>query len=130
MTWLVLLWSLQAGYLPLQEIHVAQEYGYVQNWVAPTNATEVTMGVKATLFDHLEVGGFVKSYQAFEGVGFAAFRFDYGIHADIVWGPLTVGIMHECDHGLQLPFTQNLRLGSMQMAQTEVYVRFESKISF
>ena len=73
MTWLALVWALQIGYVPMQQVDVwGPQWG---NWHVPESATEVTMEAAVVLFDHVEIGGMLKSYQTPTGPGaFMPFR--------------------------------------------------------
>ena len=128
MTWLALIWALQLGYVPMQQVMV----GGWSEWQAPAYATEATMEAGVVLFDHLEIGGMVKSYQSpMSWDNWKPFRMDYSIHADVVFktetSALRVGIMHECDHSITLGFFQSPPV-PLAMAQTEVYLRFEQRL--
>jgi hypothetical protein len=132
MTWLALVWALQIGYVPMQQVDVwGPQWG---NWHVPESATEVTMEAAVVLFDHVEIGGMLKSYQTPTGPGaFMPFRMDYGIHADIVFknetSSVRLGIMHECDHSITLGFFLPPP-SPLAMAQTEMYLRFEQRLAF
>jgi hypothetical protein len=130
MQWLTLWFALQTG-LVSQTMVIDSSY-----WSTPDNSLEVTMEVKALVLEHLEIAGFLNSWQAPDfsagitnGI-FDPFRIDYGVSASIVWGGLKVGVTHECDH----PVTQAVHGAStgpyFGLTSTELFVRFEAKIDF
>jgi len=129
MNWLTLIWALQLGYMPLQQVMVDSAM-----WQAPSNATDATMEATVVLFDHIELGGLIRSYQTpGEWDNWMPYRMDYGIHADIVFrtetSALRFGIGHECDHSITLGNFPSPPV-PLAMAATEVYVRFEQRLHF
>jgi hypothetical protein len=129
MSWLTLIWALQLGYMPLQQVMVGPCM-----WQSPQGATEATMESAIVLFDHIELGGSLHSYQTPMSNGsFMPYRIDYGIHADIVFktetSALKFGISHECDHSITLGEFPSPPV-PLAMASTEVYIRFEQKVQF
>ncbi len=124
-SWLVLYFALQAG-LVSQTMTIND-----QTWQTPPNTLEATMEAKAVLFDHLELGGFMRSWQmpqsAFQ---WSPFRIDYGVEAALFWGPLRVGVRHECEH----PVSDFLDGGVLAVPPngnvTELFVRFAARVQF
>ena len=130
MQWLTLWFALQSG-LFSQTMRIAPiNQGYI-GWSTPPNTIEATMEARVLLFEHIELAGFMRSYQVPADItSFAPFRIDYGASASIIYGPLRIGVKHECDHPVSQVGSISLTDSVFASQSTSLFIRFESKINF
>lgn len=131
MNWLVMFFALQGGMIT-QETSLASRDGLqLLQWRTAPNTMEATFDIRAVAFDHIAVGGFIRSYQAPESLtSFNPFRIDYGVSASLFWGPLSVGVVHECNHQVRRIDERSILDTSLSGGRTECFIRLESKLQF
>ena len=87
-------WFLSLGLVPLQEDCVNGNKVSIN-----TVSTVAEIGVSATMWDRLTVGGSVENYQLFSTGYYTPYRVDYKFFATFtVQKGVTLNFMHECDH--------------------------------
>ena len=98
MTWLVLSWYLIAG-LTFNDQMILPAGKAPIVWSSPPGSYETTIGGDFIIAEHLYVGGFVRSYETHgSGILFRPYRVDYGASVRVDFGPVRIGLTHECDH--------------------------------
>ena len=128
MPWLVMFFALQSG-LIAQDWSIVGDGGAI-HWQTAPNTLEATLDVRAVAFDHLELRGFVESYQFPSGGQapfFTPYRIDYGMSVSLIWGPVRVGATHSCFHPVGSPGIGSPAIWS---DSSELFVRLETKVNF
>lgn len=121
MSWLIISWFLTVGFMP-QNTEVFS-VGETTIYTDHPNAMYQTIGLEALAFDHLRIWSDIRTYEhTTNGYQYYPFRSDYQIGLDLLAGPVTIGVKHECDH--PVIWNQAQDLGYLNM-QTEVFVRIK-----
>lgn len=106
----------------------------VYAWSTPANTVELSLEPRFVFFDHLELGGSIRSYQYPTGNGleFNPVEINYEVHAKIFAGPFSVTASHYCDHSLRLSATDVAQpaTAGFTVAETSVTFQFQAKVQF
>jgi hypothetical protein len=127
MSWLIVAWYLTLGIVPKQS-----ETIYEQADVAVVKLLETAyvaeLGVNAEAFKCLRLYGSAEIYEYHgSGLSFLPYRGDFKIGAALFFGPIEIGIDHECDHGIV--FT-NQWLDKYGSSETRITVTIKGKTEF
>ena len=127
MSWLVLSWFLTFGYLPQSQEAIATTTDRVE-WLDNSGAFYQTIGLSATAFDHIRLYTELQTYDRMGSINqWFPYRSDYIIGLDLLAGPVTIGVRHECDHPVIWSMDQEYGYIS---GITEIYVKIEGKTSW
>jgi len=128
MQWLALSWALTVGFLPMQTDGIVRDDGAVAI-SAPENALAATFELDAVAWDHFRAWGKMRSYEefSFSHLYMVPWRIDYSIGAEVFYGPIALGVWHECDHGVD----SHLRARPWySRGTTEVYVSIRGTVEY
>ena len=127
MTWLILLWSLSVGYIPLDSKAVVNpDVGQLTSF--HTNAISTELSVTAEVLKHLRFFAGVETLAIPQSyTSYVPFEAYYTIGASLYTKNLELGIKHECDHGVESSVTSLPWYGSNS---TEVYLKLTAQSSF
>ena len=126
MNWLILLYFLELGFSPLYSSYNSlpvDSFG-IEN----TNIFYVNLDVEVEIFDHLFIGGAVKTYtQNDDGVSLYPFEANYLFKAGLRFNNLELGFKHFCLHPVR-PYEMYYEpQGSTNSAYEEFYIRITNR---
>jgi hypothetical protein len=120
MSWLVLSWFLAFGYLPASTELVNKTAAH------NSGAFYQDIGLAAVAFDRVKLHTDIRTYDTTDsGAMWFPYRADYTIGMEILAGPVTIGVQHECVHPVIFDL-RNQELG-FSSSVTEVYVRIDGQ---
>ena len=126
MSWLLLSWFLTLGYLPQSQESIVMGRSTVDS--INDGAFYQTIGLSATAFNHLRLYTELQTYDRMGSINqWFPYRSDYIIGLDLLAGPVTIGVRHECDHPVIWSMDQEYGYIS---GITEIYVKIEGKTSW
>lgn len=117
---LVFSWFIMLGYVP---DHVDSIYEGLRVKSVESNKSFVTtLGVEASIFEHMKLWGSVETYEYSTGDSayFLPYRSDYMFGAAIYADGVEIGVKHECDHGVEYT---NIPLPWYGSYETQVYLK-------
>lgn len=127
MNWLILLYFIELGYSPFYESlnSLPADNSYVRN----ENVFYITFDVEIVIFDHLSIGGAVKTYfqNQIDDYSFYPFEADYLLKAKFKYKILELGFRHFCLHPVRPYEMYYPSQGSTDGSYEEFYIRISSE---
>jgi hypothetical protein len=122
MSWLVLAFALEVGWMPMGDFIMREPTA----WVTTAGSFYVDMDARATVAGFLFVGGEVKTlmWKTTTGYDFSPERMLYQFNAGLAWGPAELGWRHYCTHPIT-PYTSYPGPARWEGAYEELYLRLE-----
>lgn len=121
MNWIILAAALEVGWMPLGDFVMHDP----PSQISITGSFYVDMEVRAEVFDHLFLGGEVKTlmYKIGDGYYFMPERMLYQFTAGIFVDNFEIGIRHYCTHPIQPYLWQWNGPARWEGSYEEVYLR-------
>lgn len=125
MNWLILLYFIELGYSPFyQSLNILpSDYEFIRN----ENVYYIHFDVEVVLFDHIFIGGSIKTFIQPDATGYEFFPIenDYLFKAGLRFKNIEAGFRYQCNHpgdsaGVQ---SQGKSYGGFE----ELYIRLEVK---
>ena len=128
MNWLILLYFIELGYSPFYKSFNVLPVD--NQLILNESVMYITIDSELVLFDHLFIGGAVKTYfqDLKDNKSYFPFEADYLFKAGMRFGPLEAGFRHFCLHPVR-PYEMYYQpQGSTDGAYEEFYIRISSQL--
>lgn len=126
MNWLILLYFLELGYSPFYDSRNASEIDNIR--IRNESIYYITLDAELILFNHIFIGGAVKTYFQNDASDYSYFPFesDYLFKAGFKYKNIEIGFKHFCLHPVR-PYEMYYQpQGSTDGSYEEFYIRISN----
>lgn len=127
MTWLILLYFIELGYSPFYDSLNSLPVDNIQ--IRNENVYYITFDAEIVIFDHLFIGGAVKTYfqDLQTSYSFYSFEANYLFKMGLRYKNIEVGFNHWCGHGVRPWPIAYQPQGSTDGSYEEFYIKLTNK---